>query len=248
MRIALLLIGLFLATPQPASADTLVADLSNHLIAINSGFDGDDVLMFGSIEGPGDIVVVVRGPEQDLTIRRKERISGIWVNNAYQTFEDVPAFYAISSTRQLTDILPDTEERKRHAIGFNQLPIKSGTVSRNVSQEEVEKFRTAIIRNKQRTGLYRYASGEVTMISGKLFRAPIHFPANVAEGIYRVEVYHVRGGEVVSAEITPLSVSKVGVEFEVYDFATRQGLLYGIFAVIIACFAGWLGSAIFRKR
>ena len=248
MRHLALLLCLLFAPLDDAAADTLVADLSEHLIAINSGFNGDDVLMFGTIDGPGDVIVVVRGPEQTVTIRRKEMVTGIWVNNAYQTLEDTPAFYAVSSTRPVNEILPDVRERQRHAIGFDQIPVRFGSESRNVGAGERPDYIEALIRNKQRAGLYRDAAGQITMISGRLFRAPMHFPANVIEGIYRVEVYLVRDGKVVSAEITPLSVSKVGLEFEIYDFATRQGLAYGIIAVIIACVAGWLGNAAFRKR
>ena len=43
-----------------AWAQSLVADLSDHLIAITTGFVGTDVLLFGAIDGPGDVVVVVQ--------------------------------------------------------------------------------------------------------------------------------------------------------------------------------------------
>jgi uncharacterized protein (TIGR02186 family) len=231
-----------------ARADTMIADLSSHLIAITSSFSGDDVLMFGAIEGDGDIIVVVRGPEENITIRRKERVAGIWVNNAYQDFEDVPVFYAISSTRPIEELLPDVLDRKRHAIGFDQIAFRAGTESRNVASDDVGSYVEALIRNKQRIGLYRYSVGQISLAGGRLFRAPLRFPANVPEGIYRAEVYHVRNGDIISAEITPLSISKVGIEFEVYDFAIRNGLAYGILAVIVACIAGWLGNIAFRKN
>ncbi|MEQ9327332.1 MAG: TIGR02186 family protein [Rhodospirillales bacterium] len=249
MRRLLVLLAIFAGVfaGSPARADTMIADLSSHLIAINSSFDGDDVLMFGAVEGRGDVIVVVRGPEENLTIRRKERVGGIWVNNAYQTFNDVPVFYAISATRPIEELLPDALDRKRHAIGFDQIAFKTGAENRNVASDDVGTYIEALVRNKQRIGLYRYAVGDISIASGRLFRAPLHFPANVPEGIYRVEVYHVRNGDILSAEITPLSISKVGLEFEVYDFATRNGLAYGILAVIIACFAGWLGNIAFRK-
>ena len=43
-------------------AASLVADLSSHLIAITTGFTGTEVLLFGAKEGPGQVVMIVRGP------------------------------------------------------------------------------------------------------------------------------------------------------------------------------------------
>ena len=37
-------------------ANTLVADLSQHLVGITTGFAGADVLLFGAVEGHGDVV------------------------------------------------------------------------------------------------------------------------------------------------------------------------------------------------
>ena len=58
----------------PAGAE-LVAALSNHLVAISTGFSGTDVLLFGAIDGTGDVVVVVRGPESVATCIARVGIS-----------------------------------------------------------------------------------------------------------------------------------------------------------------------------
>ena len=63
-----------MAIAGAARADTLVADLSKRLVAITTGFAGTDVLLFGAIDGEGDVVVVVRGPEKQVTMHRKSRV------------------------------------------------------------------------------------------------------------------------------------------------------------------------------
>lgn len=78
-------------------ANTLVADLSQHLVGITTGFAGADVLLFGAVEGHGDVVVVTRGPERPAIMHRKSRILGVWANTASMTFDRVPSFYAIAS-------------------------------------------------------------------------------------------------------------------------------------------------------
>ena len=54
-----ILLFVFLESLSPARAEPLIADLSNHLIAITTGFTGTDVLLFGATDGPGDIIALV---------------------------------------------------------------------------------------------------------------------------------------------------------------------------------------------
>ena len=62
--------ALLLCKPDP-----LVVDLSSHVVAITSGFHGANLLLFGSVEGEGDVVVVIRGPSQNELIRRRRCVS-----------------------------------------------------------------------------------------------------------------------------------------------------------------------------
>ena len=50
--------------PAAARAEGLVADLTSHLIAITTGFTGASVVLFGATDGPGNVIVAVRGPER----------------------------------------------------------------------------------------------------------------------------------------------------------------------------------------
>jgi hypothetical protein len=51
----------------------------------------------------------------------------------------------------------------------------------------------------------------------------------------------------VSAQTTPLIVSKVGLQAEVFDLAQNEGALYGVIAILIALMAGWLGNVAFKR-
>src|ERR1700730_18154027 len=97
------LVAALLFWAPPTRAEDLVADLTGHLIAITTGFTGASVVLFGATDGPGDIVVSVRGPEREMTVRRKERIVGIWINTDDLTFAKVPSFYDIAASRPLDE-------------------------------------------------------------------------------------------------------------------------------------------------
>lgn len=99
-RLRIVLTAALLLTAPAASASPLVADLSDHLIKITTGFTGTDVLLFGATDGPGQVIVVVRGPDHQIIVRRKERAAGIWVNGANRYFESAPRFMRCPAARR----------------------------------------------------------------------------------------------------------------------------------------------------
>ncbi|EWY40423.1 hypothetical protein N825_34530 [Skermanella stibiiresistens SB22] len=233
------------AFARSAWAQSLVADLSNHLIAINTGFVGTEVVLFGATDGPGDVAVVVQGPPSEVMVRRKSRIAGIWINAASLEFQQAPSFYSVATNRPLDQIVGDAV-LARHEIGLSHLRLPPAAPGR-AAPDTVREFREALIRNKQELGLYNTTHGQVAFLGERLFRTNVYFPANVPTGAYTVTAYLIRDGDVVSAQTTPLAVSKVGFSAEIFEFAVRQSTFYGISAIIFAVAAGWLAGAIFRK-
>jgi uncharacterized protein (TIGR02186 family) len=241
---AVLSLGLSLSALFASAGRTeLVADLSEHLVAISTGFTGTNVLLFGTIAGEGDVVVTVRGPEHRAVVRRKGRNAGIWVNEAEMTFDNVPSYYAIAESRPVAEFVPE-RLGDRHQIGLDNLKMPS---SPSADPAEVASFRQGLIRNKQRAGLYVTKPIRIVFLGERLFRADMYFPANAPIGTYSVQALLVRDGEVVSAQITPLIVSKVGFEAGVFDVAHQHAFLYGILAILIAIVAGWVANLMFRK-
>lgn len=226
-----------------ARAQQLVADLSNHLIAITTGFTGTEVVLFGATDGPGDVAVVVSGPLTSVTVRRKSRTAGIWVNTDSVTFGQVPSYYDVAASQPL-DRIVEPAQLNRHRIGLNHLRLEP---EETLPAAELATYRAALIRNKQRAGLYGLATAPVTFLGERLFRTDIYFPANVPTGLYTVSVFLIRGGEVQSAQTTPLVVSKVGFSADIFEFARSQPIAYGVVAVIGAVAAGWAAAAAFRK-
>ncbi len=221
------------------TTEPLVADLSRHLVAITTGFAGTEVLLFGAIEGDGDVVVVVRGPNHRETVRRKDRQIGIWINTGRARIDNAPSFYRLAATRPLAEIAAP-EVLDRHQIGLTHLDLDIQDEDKGASPDQ---YRQALIRLKQQQGLYGEGVQDIGFLSHRLFRTEMHFPANVPVGTYLVEVYLINNGEVVSAQTTPLVISKIGLGADVYDFAHQQALAYGIIAISLAAAAGWVAAA-----
>jgi uncharacterized protein (TIGR02186 family) len=248
MKRVVLLTGLALCLATPARADgdvPLVADLSSHLVAITTGFSGTDVLLFGATDGPGDIAVVVRGPEDAEVIRRKGRRGPIWVNTDEVVFHEAPSYYRVASSRPLAEFAPQTL-LSRYQIGIDNIRM-STVADAGMAPEEVAEFRKAFVRLKIDADLYDQGLGAINFMSNRLFRTELHFPSNVPTGTYLVEVYLFRDGEVTSAEIVPLNISQIGVSADIFDFAHNLAPLYGVVAILLAASAGWVASVAFRR-
>ena len=241
-RLAVLLAVLLYAGPLRAAP--IVVDLSEHEVRITTAFAGAELLLFGAVEEPGDVVVIVRGPTRPVTMYRKSEMFLIWVNTANMTFEDVPGFYAIASTRPLEEIAaPTVLALNEMGVENLRLELPRAKASPNVAQA----WRDALIRNQQRAGLYPTEVGGVEFLGNRLFRTDLRLPANVPTGAYEARVYFLTDGQVVSAQTTPLFVNKVGVEAVIFDFAYEQSALYGVIAILIALMAGWLAHIAFRR-
>ena len=239
------LVVLGLAVAGPLRAAPLVADLSKHLVAITTGFAGTDVLLFGAIDEPGDVVVIIWGPPEEVVMHRKSRIAGIWINTAQMTFDRVPSFYSVASSRALDEVASDLVlSRLEMGVARLNLPLPPAKASPNVARN----WRDALIRNKQVQGHYAQEIGQVIFLGESLFRTLVEFPANVPTGTYQIEVYLLRDGRVVSAQTTPLIVGKIGLEAEVYDFAHNYSAFYGLIAILVALVAGWLAHVAFRRH
>lgn len=242
---AWLAVALALTPPVSGRAESLVADISEHLIAITTAFAGTTVVLFGTTDGGGDIAVTVHGPREGQVVRRKERVAGIWINTEGFAFKEVPAFYAVASSRPLPEIAPP-DVLTRHELGLDHVRLDPVS-ARGYSASEIATFRSALIRYRQRQKLFSIQPAVVNLIGPTLFRTELAFPANVPPGLYQVQVYELRDGQVVDAQRSTLVISKVGLEADIFDFAHQQTALYGLGSIVLAVFAGWLAGVIFKR-
>jgi uncharacterized protein (TIGR02186 family) len=244
VRILVALAIVVFAGLRPAAAQApLIADLDDHLIAITTGFAGADVLLFGTTDGPGDVIVVVKGPTADVEVLRKERVGGIWINRKGLGYQNVPAVYMLATSKPLEELLP-ADQRAYYQMGIEN--IRMTPVDPRDSDSKT--FSGALIHAKQKTGLFSDLPARILFIGDRLFRVNLRVPSTVPTGTYLAEVYLVRDQKVVGAQTTPLVISKIGFGADIYDFAHRHSAAYGVIAIMVALFAGWMAHLAFRRR
>ncbi len=255
--LAALLLGACLAPRTAAAREDVQSDLSAHDIAIESNFTGARIVVFGTIENGNrsveeakvyDVVVVIRGPSEPVVSRRKTRVLGIWINSNAQTFEDVPGYYAVLSTRPLSDIAKPNVLAGRGIGQESLLPIPESLADQSpAAVANARVFREAIIRIKEHQRHFIDDERGVIFVSKTLFRATLDLPANVSDGDYLVDVFLFRNGRLLSINQRNLTIYKQGFERFIYTAAFDYPLAYGIVAVLVAIAVGLSASAVFRR-
>lgn len=245
------LLLILLAVAAPLRAEELIGALSQNTVSITATFSGSEIWVFGAVSrdapvpeeaAPAHVVIAVSGPPQRLTVRRKDRTLGIWVNREAVEVDVAPSFYAIATTGPLTEIISATE-RLRHRIGYDQAVRIIGATA---DVEEPETFAEAVIRIREANGLYVQQDGAVQLDGQTLFSSRIQLPSNLVEGTYTARMFLTRDREVLSVTEAEIEVRKAGFERLIYTTAHERPMIYGILSIAVALLAGWLASEVFR--
>ena len=122
----LMLIVAFEDVAMAETPDLIEAGASQNHFYIEPSYDGTSIALFGSVDSdqlknqPFEVAVTLRGPIKPVTVWKKARRAGLWVNSQSITFDGVPNYYAVLSTKPLEEIA-SLEARKDHEIGVDAL-------------------------------------------------------------------------------------------------------------------------------
>jgi uncharacterized protein (TIGR02186 family) len=234
---------------MPAGAESIVAGLSQNRVSITADFDGSEILIYGAVkrdtpapDGPLEVIITVEGPSTPVTIRKKDRRAGIWINTEAVEVDAAPSFYAVATTGPLSSILSQTEDLRYRIT----LPRVIRAVGAATEAGDPGDFITAMQRIRLDEQRYRVLQGAVEFTEDTLFRADIVLPANLTEGEYRVRLFLTREGRVIDVQDRVIGVRKEGLERFLFNLAHEQPLIYGLLSLALAAFAGWGASAAFR--
>lgn len=238
---------------QATNPESIQIGLSTNRVAITADFSGADLTIFGSLDyadplvarqGRYDVIVVLEGPAQEVVVRRKERVLGMWINMESETFTNVPVSYSVATTRMPQDIT-DTNSYKRLSLGADYLHIEP--VDRDGNPITIAQFRDALRERKAAAGLFSIRVGGVEFLSQSLFRASLPLSPSVPVGTHKARAFLFKNGVFIKESSAQLSIVKSGFEQTIARFATNHGFAYGILATVLAIVTGWLGRIVFRR-
>lgn len=241
---ALMLILLGLGLTNIANANSLIADLSKRDIEIDSDFVGTQVLLFGIMNIPGDIVIVARGPKNSYILRKKEKSGLMWIGNKQTKFKDSLSFYALATNENFYN-KPDYQKiLKSFKIGLDKIELNI----ENYGEENNENLKLAFLKTQADKKLYSENQKSVFLLGEKLFKTAINFPANIQRGVYDIDIYLFNKDKLAEFQSIPITVHNIGFDAFIYDFAHDSPLIYGLLAVAFAIIIGFIAGNIFFRK
>lgn len=247
MRGLFALLALLLLTG--ARGPVLIPEISQHEIRVRQGFTGAQLLLFGALltqdgaraGNDHDIVVVLKGPTQPIVLREKQKVAGIWVNAESAEFRSAPSFYAVASSRPIRSIVDD----KTAAIYELGLPWLQLSPIGAYDPQQQQRFASGLVDLRSRGDLYKQDETGVKISEQVLYQARISLPSNVVTGTYTAETFAVHKGRVIATATSRVEVRKLGFEGALAEFAQEHGFFYGLFAIALSVFMGWLAGRVF---
>jgi len=245
---ALLVAPLLMGQAKPV----LVPDISSRRIDIRYSFTGEELLLFGAIiyprgrtpDRPAEVAVVLKGPVQPIRVREKKKIAGIWMNADSHRFRSAPSYYAVASSKPISELVDD-RTAAIYELGVQNLQLSPGG---GALPEKERRFEAGLIDLRRGQGLYIQSPKGVEITGGVLYRASIRIPSQVPEGTYTAETFLIDDHKVLAAATREIEIRKSGFELFIARAARRYELLYGLAAVALSLLLGWTAAALFRRR
>lgn len=236
----------------PADPATIQIGLSTDRITITAGFSGADLTIFGSVDNADplaarqrryDVIVVLEGPSKPVVVRRKDRVLGMWINTAFETFVNVPVSYSVATTKRFQDIATPAT--------YKRLSLGTGNIYLEPQEKDdpaaVAEFTAALRSEKTASGLYTERVGDVGFLSQNLFRATVTLAPDVPVGTHNARAFLFKDGVFLKETSAHLFIRKSGFEQTLFRLAGNHGFFFGLCAVALAFVTGWAGRMIFRR-
>lgn len=218
-------------------------------IRIGSFFSGGQVTVRGVVPFGDQVALRILGPRDHLVLMKKGRVGGLWMNVGQLSFQGVPKVYLLWTSEKLSALGTETGPR---AWKLDYTSLLSGTLLQKSREEEAPLLRE-LVKLKEEDQLYHIFEGAVRIKplepgAWDQVDAVLTLPAKIEPGTYTLEMIAFKEGQGQLIHSSTLEVKLAGFPALVSNLATRQGLWYGILAVIIATLSGLIMGIVFSSR
>ncbi len=241
---ALVLFSVLSANISTAQTNDMAVEIARDQIDITVGFTGSTIELFGSrADKDTQIAITVIGPKKDITIWRKDRVLGAWVNRHFVKFKGIPAYYhfALSDDDQETEGFQ--EILNNNGIG-NEALIASIKIKKSKKIKDTRPFTDALLDKKIKAALYFDKPSEFKFINDNFFRVKFPIPPSATTGEYKIHSYLIKDGQVVQHSESRLNVKQVGLNASIVGASKQYSFVYALLCIFLGLFSGWFVSII----
>jgi uncharacterized protein (TIGR02186 family) len=218
-------------------------------ILMGASYNGIDISVSGEIPAYSDALIRVKGSPEDSRFKKKGRALGVlWMNLGSVEFQNVPSVFLIYPSEGVNKFL-QADRKKWQDLGISLEAIGRKVAVISDSKDKDVLFKE-FIKLRQKSGLYgtveegiHYGEEKEGM---KSFSCSLRLPPGLPQGLYKVEVFAIRGGVIAGYGAEEIEAKETGMPALIASFAFNHGTLYGILAVLVAVIAGLLTGVMFK--
>jgi uncharacterized protein (TIGR02186 family) len=225
--------------------EPLVVAPQTSQVNITTDFAGTDLKAVGAMDGPGDLIIKVVGPQQEATLSRETKFGPFWVGGDTVKMAGAPSLLFLCATAPIASILPIAEQEK-YGLLLEGVPVR---IQPQLQAHADDDWRKAFFRLKERQGYYHEDNRAIRVFGNRLFIADMRLPGDLQTGTYSIETLLVKSGKVVGRNVGDFRVRLSGIERWVWNAAHDYPWSFGSLFTLAAMVLGFALNAIpYRKR
>lgn len=226
-----------------ADGAIVVEPATNH-VDITTDFAGADVKTYGVIDGPGDLIIKITGPRQDVTLSREIKWGPLWIGGREVNVAGAPSLLYLYATKPIASILPPAEQDK-YQLRLEGVRI---LIEPQLFENAADAWRQAFFRLKEKEGRYLEDDHAIKVIRNRLVVSDIVLPGDTEIGTYEIETLLIKSGKLVGHDVSHFDVRQIGIERSVWNAAHKNPWLFGIVCTLAAMVLGFTLNAVSHRR
>ena len=218
-------------------------------VTISTLYNGQTISVKTELPKGTEVALSCEGPEKTLTLMRKGRVCGLWMNVGEIVFHKVPTLYLLQTSKKIEEIYgQDTV----HEIGLGYESLCSRAQLEKSGKEAKVNLFSQLVKLKESENLYSVSEGTIKITHAKdnsdQMTTTFHLPPKAQPGEYKINLFELNNSEAILLNSQTVTVEKTGLTTYLSSLAINHGLLYGFIAVIIAVISGLAVGILFGSK
>lgn len=241
-RRSLALAGFILIVSAQAEGAVVMVPETDH-VDVTTSFTGADIKAYGVVDQPGELIIKITGPRQDVTIAREKQWGPLWIGGGKVDVAEAPSLLYVYATKPVASLLPP-EQLDKYGLTLEGVHMR---IEPQLLEKGTDAWRRAFFRLKEREGRYVEDDHAVKIIRDRLVVSDITLPGDAQIGKYAIETLLVNAGNVVARDVSYFELRQTGIEAWIWNSARQSGWWFGLACTLAAMVLGFVLNAVTHR-
>jgi len=217
-------------------------------VSIGTTYNGDNLFVSGTLPKDAEALIRITGKRGNEHFKKKGKaLRVLWMNMGSVEMDNVPTLMLLVPSNELSWLMTHQPETwQKLGLGFESLANK---IEISPQGQDRQLLIGEFLKLKERDGLYGIQSRAIHYEDKggvRAFHASVHLPSGLVPGVYTLETFAIRDGQILARDAHVIQARTVGMPAFLSNLAFNHSLLYGILAVLVAIGAGLLIGYLFK--